>query len=85
VTYKRMGRALELLHSFAPDLYERIVPPAFEAGNYDDLPAAVTDVQVLNATMNSHAIDGGWRKRRRVLARALVDAVRGAARGLRGC
>src|SRR3954451_16710914 len=80
VTYKRMGRALELLHSFAPDLYERIVPPAFEAGNYDDRPAAVTDGQVLNATMNSDAIDGGWSKRRRVFARA---GRRGAGRGAR--
>jgi hypothetical protein len=34
VTYKRTGRALELLHSLAPGLYGRILPSAFEAANY---------------------------------------------------
>jgi NAD(P)-dependent dehydrogenase (short-subunit alcohol dehydrogenase family) len=84
VTYKRMGRALEMLHSLTPDLYERIVPPAFEAGNYDERPAAVTGGQVLNPAPDGHSIDGGWRMRRRVLAGALADAAHGAARGLLG-
>jgi hypothetical protein len=33
VTYKRTGRVLELLHSLAPGIYGRFLPPAFEAGN----------------------------------------------------
>jgi NAD(P)-dependent dehydrogenase (short-subunit alcohol dehydrogenase family) len=84
VTYKRMGRALEVLHSLAPDAYERLIPAAFEAGNYTSRPTAMTPGQVIAAQPDDHAIDGGWRGRRRVLVEALSDTVRGAARGLRG-
>jgi NAD(P)-dependent dehydrogenase (short-subunit alcohol dehydrogenase family) len=85
VTYKRMGRALELLHSLAPGLYARILPAAFSAGNYCDLRAAASPGQVLSPGPGDHSIDGGWRRhRRRELARSFADAVRGAARGVWG-
>jgi NAD(P)-dependent dehydrogenase (short-subunit alcohol dehydrogenase family) len=85
VTYKRMGRALELLHSLAPGLYARILPATFTAGNYCARPAAATAGQVLAPERGERAIDGGWRRRRRrELASALVDALVGAARGVRG-
>jgi NAD(P)-dependent dehydrogenase (short-subunit alcohol dehydrogenase family) len=84
VTYKRAGRALELLHSFAPDLYGRILPAAFEAGNYGRRPMATTAGQVLAAEPGDRRVDGGWRRRgRRQLVGALVDALKGAARGIR--
>jgi NAD(P)-dependent dehydrogenase (short-subunit alcohol dehydrogenase family) len=84
VTYKRAGRALELLHSFAPDLYGRILPAAFEAGNYGRRPMATTVGQVLAAEPGDHRVDGGWRRHgRRQLAGALVDAFKAAAQGIR--
>jgi NAD(P)-dependent dehydrogenase (short-subunit alcohol dehydrogenase family) len=85
VTYKRAGRALELAHSLAPGLYERILPSAFEAGNYADATVAATDGQVLRPVPGDRSIEGGWRRERRAeLARAFAGVVRGAARGLRG-
>lgn len=85
VTYKRAGRALELLHSFAPDLYGRILPAAFEAGNYGQRPMDPTAGEVLAAGTGERGVDRGWRRYgRRDLVRALVDALKGAARGLRG-
>jgi NAD(P)-dependent dehydrogenase (short-subunit alcohol dehydrogenase family) len=84
VTYKRAGRALELLHSFAPGLYGRILPAAFEAGNYGGRPMAPTAGQVLVAEPGDRRVDGAWRRRgRRELARALVATLKGAARGIR--
>jgi NAD(P)-dependent dehydrogenase (short-subunit alcohol dehydrogenase family) len=83
VTYKRAGHALELLHSFAPDLYGRILPAAFEAGNYGRRPLAPTAGQVLAAEPGDRRVEGGWRRHgRRQLVGALVDALRGAARGI---
>ncbi|MFL5863630.1 MAG: hypothetical protein ACJ780_23130, partial [Solirubrobacteraceae bacterium] len=38
VTYRHLGRGVELLHSFLPRLYARVVPPAFSAGNYMSEP-----------------------------------------------
>jgi NAD(P)-dependent dehydrogenase (short-subunit alcohol dehydrogenase family) len=85
VTYKRAGRALELLHSFAPDLYGRILPAAFEAGNYGQRPMEPTAGEVLAPGKAERRVDGGWRRHgRRDLVRALADALKGAARGLRG-
>jgi NAD(P)-dependent dehydrogenase (short-subunit alcohol dehydrogenase family) len=85
VTYTRMGRVLELLHSLAPGLYGRVLPAAFTAGNHSARPAAASAGQVLAPQPGERSIDGGWRRcRRRELARALVDAVRGAARGALG-
>jgi NAD(P)-dependent dehydrogenase (short-subunit alcohol dehydrogenase family) len=84
VTYKRMGRALEFLHSFAPALYERVLPPAFEAGNYSDERVPATAGRVLEPDPGGGSVHGGWTRRRRELARAFGAAARGAARGLVG-
>jgi NAD(P)-dependent dehydrogenase (short-subunit alcohol dehydrogenase family) len=85
VTYKRMGRALELLHSLAPGLYERILPATFTVGNYCARPADASAGHVLAPGSGNRSIDGGWRRnRRRELARAFADALRGAARGALG-
>jgi NAD(P)-dependent dehydrogenase (short-subunit alcohol dehydrogenase family) len=85
VTYKRMGRFLELMHSFAPGVYGRILPTTFEAGNYGRHGVPPNPGQVLTPTQGDRSIDGGWRRRRRgELARALLDALGGAVRGLSG-
>jgi NAD(P)-dependent dehydrogenase (short-subunit alcohol dehydrogenase family) len=76
ITYKRTGRLLELLHSFAPGAYERIVPAAFEAGNFGPARSWPTTGAVLGEDVDRHAVDGGWRDRRRVLWNALGDAAR---------
>jgi short-subunit dehydrogenase len=84
VTYSRMGRVLELAHTIAPRLYERLMPPAFEAGNYGDGSVDPTPGQILEATPRFHSIEGGWkRESRRELARAFLATAAGAARGLR--
>jgi NAD(P)-dependent dehydrogenase (short-subunit alcohol dehydrogenase family) len=84
VTYKRMGRALELLHSLAPGLYERVLPSAFEAANYSEERVSPTSGRVLDAGPDAGRIHGGWAARRGELARSLAAAVRGAGRGLVG-
>jgi NAD(P)-dependent dehydrogenase (short-subunit alcohol dehydrogenase family) len=85
VTYKRVGRVLELLHSLAPRAYARILPAAFEAGNYGKTTAPRSPGQVLAPKAGNHEIRGGWKsERRRELARAFVDTLCGAARGVRG-
>jgi NAD(P)-dependent dehydrogenase (short-subunit alcohol dehydrogenase family) len=84
VTYKRTGRALELLHSLAPGLYGRILPSAFEAANYGRRAMAPGPGQVLAPQPGARRMDGGWRRHGRGdLVRALLDALKGAARGLR--
>jgi short-subunit dehydrogenase len=83
VTYGRAGRMLELLHSLAPGLHGRVLPPAFEAGNYRRAPAKATRGAVAYPVAGEATIDGGWRARRRgELARALLAAAGGAVRGL---
>jgi NAD(P)-dependent dehydrogenase (short-subunit alcohol dehydrogenase family) len=83
VTYKRAGRALELLHSFAPDLYGRVLPAAFEEGNYGRRPMAPTAGQVLAPEAGVRRVDGGWRRHgRRQLVGALVDTLKGAGRAI---
>jgi NAD(P)-dependent dehydrogenase (short-subunit alcohol dehydrogenase family) len=83
VTYKRAGRALEQLHSFAPDLYGRILPAAFEGGNYGRRPMAPTAGQVLAPAPGNRRVNGGWRRHgRRQLVGALLDAAKGAVRGI---
>ncbi|HEX7298028.1 MAG TPA: SDR family NAD(P)-dependent oxidoreductase [Solirubrobacteraceae bacterium] len=85
VTYNRAGRVLAVVHSLAPGIYERLLPSAFEAGNYADRAVAPSAGAVLDPGAGQHAIEGGWKRdRRRELARAFVATVRGAARGLRG-
>jgi hypothetical protein len=84
VTYKRAGRALELLHSLAPGLYGRLLPGAFEAGNYARRAMGGTAGQVLAAAPGDRRVDGGWRRYgRRHLAGAFFDALQGMARGVR--
>ena len=83
VTYGRAGHMLELLHAFAPGLHSRVLPPAFEAGNYGREPARPTSGAVLHPLPSSERVDGRWRgERRSELARALLAALGGFARGL---
>lgn len=83
VTYGRAGRALELLQTVAPRVHGRLLPPAFEAGNYGAQPARPTPGAVLHPVAASERVDGGWRRERRgELARALLAAAGGLARGL---
>ena len=82
VTYGRAGKALELLHSLLPSLYERVLPATFEAGNYGSRPQPPSPGSVLAPTVDTYAIDGGWRRRRRELAGALADAAAAGARAL---
>jgi hypothetical protein len=83
VTYGRAGRILELLHAFVPALHSRVLAPAFEAGNYAREPAKATRGAVTHPVARGEAISGGWRDGRKPeLARALLAAAGGAARGL---
>jgi NAD(P)-dependent dehydrogenase (short-subunit alcohol dehydrogenase family) len=84
VTYRRLGRAVELLHSLVPRLYERTVPRAFAAGNYSDHVAPDRTGNVL-VPAGAHRISGEWRKaRRRELFRAGISATRAGIQGLLG-
>jgi short-subunit dehydrogenase len=83
VTYGRAGRALELLHALAPGLHARLLPAAFEAGNYAGRPAGHTAGATLHPLAGSEAVNGGWRTRRRAdLARAFLATAGGLVRGL---
>jgi NAD(P)-dependent dehydrogenase (short-subunit alcohol dehydrogenase family) len=83
VTYGRAGRMLELLQTVAPRLHGRLLPPAFEAGNYGSEPAPPTPGAVLYPVSAGERVDGGWRREHRgELARALLAAAGGMARGL---
>jgi NAD(P)-dependent dehydrogenase (short-subunit alcohol dehydrogenase family) len=85
VTYKRTGRVLELLHSLAPGIYGRFLPPAFEAGNYGAGAVSPSHGNVLEPAAGDRGITGrGKRDGRRELARAFLAAVKGAVRGVRG-
>lgn len=85
MTYRRLGRALELLHSLAPRLYHRILPPAFEAGNYGRSAQSPGPGQILDARPGHNEVSGGWKNsRRRDLARAFVATASGGLRGLFG-
>jgi short-subunit dehydrogenase len=84
VTYSRAGRLVELAHATTPSLWERFLPPAFEAGNYGSQRMDLTPGGVLDPVPDRYAICGGWRGgRKRELARALAAALRGLARGFR--
>jgi short-subunit dehydrogenase len=85
ITYGRVGRLLELVHSFAPPLYHRFAPGAFVAGNFGEQRKPVSSGNVLEPAPAAASVDGGWRARhRRELARAFRDAAAGAVRGLLG-
>jgi hypothetical protein len=83
VTYSRTGRLAEIAHVVAPGLYERLLPPAFEAGNYADAPAPKGP----GAVAESHAdgsVRGGWKGGQRgELRGAMLAAIAGAGRALR--
>lgn len=82
VTYRYLGRGVELLHSLLPRLYKRTIPPAFSAGNYADEPASVGPGNVLESA-GTHRVEGGWRSdRRRELLRAFFTTARAGVRGL---
>jgi short-subunit dehydrogenase len=82
ITYRYVGRAVESLHSLWPGLYERLVPPAFSAGNYGTDRAPDTSGNVL-AARGSHSVDGAWRREhRRELLRAALPAARASLQGL---
>jgi short-subunit dehydrogenase len=81
VTWGRAGRALELLYSLAPGLHSRLLPPAFERGNYGRDVAPARTGAVLYPVPESERVDGGWRERRGELARALGATARGLLRG----
>ena len=84
VTYRRTGRMLELLHSLAPSLYGRLLPAAFEAGNYAPRAAPRSPGSVLEPAPGDHEVHGGWSRRRRELWTALADAAGAGARALAG-
>jgi NAD(P)-dependent dehydrogenase (short-subunit alcohol dehydrogenase family) len=83
VTYSRIGRLAEFAHSVAPGLYNRLLPPAFESGNYGDEPAPTGPGALMQPPANG-GVSGGWKSERRAeLRRALLDALGGLADGVR--
>lgn len=82
ITYGYLARAVESLHSLWPGRYERLVPPAFSAGNYAADRAPDTSGNVL-AACGSYSIDGAWRRdHRRELLRSALAAARARVHGL---
>jgi short-subunit dehydrogenase len=85
VTYSRAGKLIELAHTLAPGLYERILPPVFERGSYGAGAASATSGGLLEPSSAPPAVEGGWRGARKgELEDALRAALAGAARGLLG-
>jgi NAD(P)-dependent dehydrogenase (short-subunit alcohol dehydrogenase family) len=83
VTYSRLGRLVELAHVAAPRLYDRLLPPAFEAGNYGD-GRAPRDPGGATGSSSGARVRGGWNDvRRDELRRALMDSLRAIGRALR--
>jgi NAD(P)-dependent dehydrogenase (short-subunit alcohol dehydrogenase family) len=84
VSYGRAGRALEVLHALAPPLYRRLAQPAFVGGTMAPQRADPASGNVL-ASSEPHAVEGGWRSRRRpTLRRAFLAALVAMALGLLG-
>jgi NAD(P)-dependent dehydrogenase (short-subunit alcohol dehydrogenase family) len=84
VNYGRAGRGLEILYALAPPLYRRLAHRAFLRGTLGATAAEPTSGNVLSPT-GPHAIEGGWRQRRRgMLRRAMLAAGAGAVAGLAG-
>jgi NAD(P)-dependent dehydrogenase (short-subunit alcohol dehydrogenase family) len=82
ITYSRLGRALEALHSLLPSVYQRIIPAAFSAGNYTDGSATPGPGNLLAST-GVHEISGRWRsEHRRQLSKALLASATAGIRGL---
>jgi NAD(P)-dependent dehydrogenase (short-subunit alcohol dehydrogenase family) len=87
VTYHRAGRALELLHTFAPRLYSRVLPRGFQAGNYGRGHSLASGGRALASVSDptAYAMRGGWKANHRgELARALLATLGGFAKGLFG-
>ena len=85
VTYSRAGRLIELAHSTLPSLWQRLLPPAFEAGNYAARDVPPSSGGVLDPQSSPYAVYGGWRsERKREMWRALRAALRGLRQGFRG-
>lgn len=74
-----------MAHSGVPALWQRFLPPAFEAGNYSDRPAEANAGTVLEPQPGRpYAVHGDWRgERRRETWRALGASLRGLAGGLK--
>jgi NAD(P)-dependent dehydrogenase (short-subunit alcohol dehydrogenase family) len=82
ITYGRAGRILEVLFAVAPPLYRRLAHGAFVRGTRGEAAAAPAAGNVLAST-GPHAVEGGWRTRRRkVLRRAFLEALGGMLAGL---
>jgi short-subunit dehydrogenase len=82
VNYGQAGRALEILYAVAPPLYRRLAHSAFVKGTWGKVSAAPAPGNVLRSK-GPHAVEGGWRSRRRgVLGRAFAAAAAGAISGL---
>jgi len=82
VTYSRAARLIELAHATTPSLWQRLLPPAFEGGNYGEQQVDSTPGGILDPVPDRYAIYAGWRKeRKRESVRALAAALRGLGRG----
>jgi NAD(P)-dependent dehydrogenase (short-subunit alcohol dehydrogenase family) len=82
ITYSRLGRALEALHSLLPSVYQHVIPAAFTAGNYAE-GSATTGSGNLLAPIGVHEISGRWRsEHRRQLSKALLASATAGIRGL---
>lgn len=84
VTYRRVGRIIELLYALLPSLYARVLPPVFEAGNYSTTPAPRGPGNVLAPSGVSGPVRGGWRRRSGELGHALADSAAAAVRAAVG-
>jgi NAD(P)-dependent dehydrogenase (short-subunit alcohol dehydrogenase family) len=84
VTYGRAGRMLEALFAISPALYRRFAHGAFLRGTLAEIPHGPDPGNVLAPT-GPHAVEGGWRGRRRpALRRAFLAAAGAAVLGLFG-
>ncbi|MGN6276284.1 MAG: hypothetical protein ACTHNP_10210 [Solirubrobacterales bacterium] len=73
---------LEVLYAVAPPLYRRLAHGAFVHGTEGAVPAAPAAGNVLRSA-DPHAVEGGWRARRRpLLRRAFFESAGGALAGL---
>jgi NAD(P)-dependent dehydrogenase (short-subunit alcohol dehydrogenase family) len=82
VNYGQSGRVLEILHAAAPPFYRRFAHLAFVRGTWGDVAVAPAPGNVLESH-GPHAVEGGWKTRRRgTLRRAILAAAGGSVRGL---
>jgi NAD(P)-dependent dehydrogenase (short-subunit alcohol dehydrogenase family) len=79
VTYRKVGRLLEIVHSVLPRVYQRVIPAAIVGASYARRSAAEQSGNVLRS-VGSHEVSGGWREQPVELLRALLGAVAGGLR-----